>query len=73
MQLTPREMEQLLAHIGYLVLGATWNPRVRGERERMALARERLGGILDHKVTRTRPAADITAELRSVEAALTGS
>lgn len=68
-----REMEQLLAHIGYLVLGATWNPRVRGERERMALARERLGGILDHKVTRTRAAADITAELRSVEEALAGS
>ncbi|NYF99530.1 FUSC family protein [Janibacter cremeus] len=68
-----REMEQLLAHIGYLVLGATWNPRVRGERERMALARERLGGILDHKVTRTRAAADITTELRCVEAALTGS
>ncbi|WP_338747843.1 FUSC family protein [Janibacter alittae] len=68
-----REMEQLLAHIGYLVLGATWNPRMRGERERMALARERLGGILDHKVSRTRSAAAIAAELRSVEEALTGS
>lgn len=66
-----REMEQLLAHIGYLVLGATWNPRMRGERERMVLARERLEAILDHKVTRTRAAADITADLRGVEAALT--
>ena len=65
-----REMEQLLAHIGYLVLGATWNPRVRGERERMAEARDQLAHLTDHPVTRKRAAADITADLRRVQAVL---
>lgn len=65
-----REMEQLLAGIGYLVLGATWHPHVRGQREQMATARQLLTPVLDHKVTRTRSAADIAADLRRVEAAL---
>lgn len=65
-----REMEELLAHIGYLVLGATWNPRVRGERELMAEAREALSALTDHPVTRTRSAEDITAELRRVQQVL---
>lgn len=66
-----REMEELLAEIGYLVLGATWNPRVRGERERMAQARAALDSLTDHPVTRTRPAQDLTAELRRVQQVLT--
>lgn len=66
-----REMEELLAHIGYLVLGATWNPRVRGERERMAQARRALGALTNHPVTRTRSAEDLTAELRRVQQVLT--
>lgn len=66
-----REMEQLLAHIGYLVLGATWHPRVRGQRERMAAARRELSGLADHPVTRHRPAEEITAHLRRVQDALT--
>lgn len=66
-----REMEQLLAHIGYLVLGATWNPRVRGQRERMAEARSALGDLADHPVTRHRPAEDITEDLRRVQQILT--
>lgn len=65
-----REMEQLLAHIGYLVLGATWNPRVRGERERMAEARDMLAELTDHPVSRKRSAEDITADLRRVQMVL---
>lgn len=68
-----REMEQLLADLGYLVLGATWHPQVRGQRERMAAAREALSGLADHPVTHHRPAEDITAHLRQVRAALTES
>lgn len=67
-----REMEELLAEIGYLVLGATWNPHVRGQRDRMADARSELAPLTDdHPVTRKRSAQDITHELRRVEAALT--
>lgn len=66
-----REMEELLAHIGYLVLGATWHPQVRGQRERMAAARAELSALADHPVARKRPAADITRDLGRVEAALT--
>ena len=65
-----REMEQLLADIGYLVLGATWHPQVRGQRERMAAARTELAALVGHPVGRKRPAADITRDLRRVEAAL---
>ncbi len=65
-----REMEQLLAHIGYLVLGATWHPRVRGQREQMAAARDALAELTDHPVTRHRPAEAITAQLRQVQEAL---
>ena len=65
-----REMEHLLAHIGYLVLGATWNPRVRGERERMAEARTLLAEVTDHPVTHQRDAADIAADLRRVQTVL---
>lgn len=65
-----REMEELLAHIGYLVLGATWHPRVRGQRERMAAARDALAALTDHPVTRQRPAEAITAQLRLVQAEL---
>lgn len=65
-----REMEQLLAHIGYLVLGATWNPHVRGQRERMARARDELAGLTNHPVTRHRAAEEITADLRRVQQAL---
>lgn len=67
-----REMEELLAHIGYLVLGATWHPRVRGQRERMAAARDELVELTDHPVTRHRPAEDITAQLRRVQESLNG-
>lgn len=67
------EMEQLLATIGYLVLGATWNPRVRGQRERMAQAREVLLTLTDHPVTRQRDADAITADLRRVHTILTGA
>lgn len=68
-----REMEQLLADIGYLVLGATWHPQVRGQSERMAAARQALSGLADHPVTAPRPAEDITADLRRVREALTES
>lgn len=68
-----REMEQLLAAIGYQVLGAAWNPRVRGQRELMAQAREALTGLTDHPVTRHRPAEAITADLRRVHAILAGA
>lgn len=65
-----REMEELLAHIGYLVLGATWHPNVRGQRERMAAARDELVELTDQPVTRHRPAEDITAQLRRVQESL---
>lgn len=68
-----REMEDLLAEIGYLVLGATWHPHVRGQRERMAGARQHLDAILDHRVTRSRSAEDITADLRRVQGDLVGT
>lgn len=66
-----RHMEELLASIGYLVLGATWNPRVRGQSELMARAREALSELTDHPVTRRRPAEDITDDLRRVRTILT--
>ncbi len=66
-----REMEQLLAHIGYLVLGSTWHPQVRDQRERMAAARDALSGLADEPVTRPRAAEEITAHLRRVQQALT--
>lgn len=65
-----RGMAELLTDIGYRVLGVTWNPRLRGQRERMASAREALAPVLAHRVTRSRSAEDITADLRRVEAAL---
>lgn len=66
-----RRMEELLASVGYLVLGATWNPRVRGQSALMAQAREALGALADHPVTRRRAAEDITDDLRRVRAILT--
>ncbi|WP_157074620.1 FUSC family protein [Janibacter corallicola] len=66
-----RGMEELLVEIGYLALGTTWNPRLRGERERMAAAREALAPVLRHRVTGRRAAEDITADLRQVRTALT--
>lgn len=65
-----RRMEELLATIGYLVLGATWNPRVRGQADLMAEARAALAGLTDHPVSRRRAAEDITADLRRVHAIL---
>ncbi|MDN5716178.1 MAG: FUSC family protein [Janibacter sp.] len=66
-----RHMEELLASIGYLVLGATWNPRVRGQSELMGQAREALADLTQHPVTRRRPAEAITDDLRRVRAILT--
>lgn len=66
-----RHMEELLASIGYLVLGATWNPRVRGQSELMGQAREALADLTRHPVTRRRPAEAITDDLRRVRAILT--
>lgn len=66
-----RRMEELLATTAYLVLGATWNPRVRGQSELMARARVELSGLTDHPVTRSRDAAEITDDLRRVHAVLT--
>ncbi len=65
-----RRMEQSLAAIGYQVLGATWNPRVRGQSELMARAREELSGLAVHPVTRHRSADEITADLRRVQTIL---
>ena len=65
-----RRMEQVLAAIGYQVLGATWNPRVRGQGEVMARAREALSGLTIHPVTRHRSADEITADLRRVQTIL---
>ena len=65
-----RRMEQVLADIGYEVLGATWNPTLRGQSEVMARAREALAGLTVHPVTRQRSAEDITEDLRRVRAIL---
>ncbi|MGC5614733.1 FUSC family protein [Georgenia sp. Z1491] len=68
-----RDMERVLSDVGYLVLGAAWHQHLWGRRERFVRARERLALTLGRRVTERRPAAELTAELRAVEAALTGA
>lgn len=68
-----REMERVLSHVGYLVLGAAWHPRAADGRERFERARQELARTTGRPVTERRPAADLTAELRAVERALTGA
>lgn len=67
-----REMERILSHVGYLVLGAAWHPQVATDRERFAQAREALAAVISRPVRVRRPAEELTAELREVERALVG-
>lgn len=64
-------MQRSLTDLGYLVLGAAWNPDTRGARDQFAAAREPLAHILAHPVTEPRDAADIAAEVGAVEAVIT--
>lgn len=67
-----RQMERVLSHVAYLVLGAAWHSRVAGERQRLAAARAALADVIGRPVTERRPAEELTTELRAVEGALVG-
>lgn len=67
-----REMERTLSHVGYLVLGAAWHPRVAADRDRFGRARQALAVVIGRPVRVRRPADELTAELQEVERVLTG-
>lgn len=67
-----REMERTRSHVGYLVLGAAWHPRVAADRDRFGRARQALAVVIGRPVRVRRPADELTAELQEVERVLTG-
>ncbi|MFW6600338.1 FUSC family protein [Propionibacteriaceae bacterium Y2011] len=67
------QLERDLTRMGHLVLGACWHPDLRRSGERFAAASKQLAPITEHPVARHRSAAELSAQLRAVEAALTGA